>query len=407
MTSIRDVFVNEGLTHVPGAPRSVAEARAYQRDLGRLLWLLWEGLEVPPSEKRIIALKQLVQDRGAREMFTGAVAELVEQTPDRKSMPPGSIVAEAMSPRLGLEGTGMHVMTTVRLMLQSVDGISSLQLLPMLCEYGFPVVQVSHKLAASLMVTRVPAEIVDGMELPWPVFEIDLPEGMFHSARQEAQELSLDPLKYMLVGRSLGRYVAAQADGSDLSDHAYAMIAHGARDSLWNVQQHLKDLGDVTVVNAGISNDPWPDRNLPGDLEIHQTPTELDNRTTQMLARLFVNVALLMTASGNSRPIGKGHGRPYPAGSSSGTSSGKRRSCPFPVSRIFQLTTPVRHDFRKVTGDYMRGGGKSPSVQGFVVGHWKMQVHGSGRTQRRPQFIEPYWRGPEDAPIAVRPHKLK
>ena len=48
----------------------------------------------------------------------------------------------------------------------------------------------------------------------------------------------------------------------------------------------------------------------------------------------------------------------------------------------------------------------APSVQTLVRGHWKHQPHGKGRSERKYIFVEPYWRGPEDAPITVRPHAL-
>ncbi len=35
-----------------------------------------------------------------------------------------------------------------------------------------------------------------------------------------------------------------------------------------------------------------------------------------------------------------------------------------------------------------------------------MRVRAPGQTERRFMHIEPYWRGREDAPIAVRPHIL-
>jgi len=62
---------------------------------------------------------------------------------------------------------------------------------------------------------------------------------------------------------------------------------------------------------------------------------------------------------------------------------------------------------RKAVVEYGKHGGKSPTVQCVVAGHWKMQPCGPGGSERKRIFIEPYWRGPEDAPIAIRPHVLK
>lgn len=48
-----------------------------------------------------------------------------------------------------------------------------------------------------------------------------------------------------------------------------------------------------------------------------------------------------------------------------------------------------------------RGEGDPLLVRTLVTGHWRNQPHGAGKTQRRLQWIEPFWRGPEDAPIST------
>lgn len=39
-------------------------------------------------------------------------------------------------------------------------------------------------------------------------------------------------------------------------------------------------------------------------------------------------------------------------------------------------------------------------------GHHKRQAHGTGGLLRKWIHVEPYWRGGEDAPIAVKTHKV-
>ncbi len=48
---------------------------------------------------------------------------------------------------------------------------------------------------------------------------------------------------------------------------------------------------------------------------------------------------------------------------------------------------------------FSREGGSSPKVQCLVSGHWKRQQHGPGRSLRKLIHVEPYWRGPLDAPV--------
>lgn len=44
--------------------------------------------------------------------------------------------------------------------------------------------------------------------------------------------------------------------------------------------------------------------------------------------------------------------------------------------------------------------------QSCVRGHYKRQVIGVGRSGRKVIWIEPYWRGPEGAPLLVRPYEF-
>jgi len=40
----------------------------------------------------------------------------------------------------------------------------------------------------------------------------------------------------------------------------------------------------------------------------------------------------------------------------------------------------------------------------LIRGHWKMQVHGIGRSSRKLLHIEPYWRGPDMAEVVSKPY---
>jgi len=53
------------------------------------------------------------------------------------------------------------------------------------------------------------------------------------------------------------------------------------------------------------------------------------------------------------------------------------------------------------------GRGRPLEVLQRVAGHFKMVAHGPGRAQRRPHFVEPYYRGPEDGPLGTAVHRLK
>lgn len=49
----------------------------------------------------------------------------------------------------------------------------------------------------------------------------------------------------------------------------------------------------------------------------------------------------------------------------------------------------------------------SPTVQFLVRGHWRQQAHGPGHSLRKPIWIEPFWKGPEEARVLLRQHRVE
>lgn len=123
--------------------------------------------------------------------------------------------------------------------------------------------------------------------------------------------------------------------------------------------------------------------------------TDIDELNGEMVSRLLVNLSILMTSRESYRE------KSPPKGS-----RGKRRMSSRPTTRVFVLTRTVTHDVSRPVSAYSRGEGRKVNVQCLVRGHWKSQPYGKDRLLRKHIFIEPYWRGPEDAPIALRRHDL-
>jgi hypothetical protein len=124
-----------------------------------------------------------------------------------------------------------------------------------------------------------------------------------------------------------------------------------------------------------------------------------DERLNMLIGRLILNVCLAMSNKDNVKKVGKAH-----------SYKGNIRTSDEPLTRVFQVGKPLKLDCRKALTDYIEGKsrkGTAPSVQTLVVGHWKMQAYGPKNSLRKHIHIEPYWRGPDDAPILVRPHELK
>ena len=78
-----------------------------------------------------------------------------------------------------------------------------------------------------------------------------------------------------------------------------------------------------------------------------------------------------------------------------------------PKHRVAFIGRPVRVDMRPHIQSYIHGTKRSaPSLQVMVRGHYKRQVVGVLGSGRKVIWVQPYWRGPEDAPILVRPVQL-
>jgi hypothetical protein len=78
-----------------------------------------------------------------------------------------------------------------------------------------------------------------------------------------------------------------------------------------------------------------------------------------------------------------------------------------PTRWNFQVTRDVKLDVRDQVRSYVLGhkGGRL-SLQRLVRGHLKRQPYGPESSLRKWVHIEPYWQGPEDAPIAKKSHIL-
>jgi len=242
--------------------------------------------------------------------------------------------------------------------------------LAMWAEAGFPRVQMGHRLAASLLATHVPDEILEEFGSPWPAFQIDVPNGLLHR--------TVDGVNYPVT-----TVLASCDDGR----WAYFALREGGTAGFrrgMSAAQIVRELG-------------------PDDFD-DETPfprlDDADRRLTALIGRLVINVGIeLSSPEREVRETGKGHGD---------WKTRTRRGSPVPIGpRIYRLLRDVKVDVRDAVGDYVRGGRASPTVQVLVRGHWKHQAHGAASSLRKRIHVEPYWRGPEDAPIALRSHVLK
>ena len=239
---------------------------------------------------------------------------------------------------------------------------------------GYPLVRIADpKYAASLMCTSVPGELADQVHPPWSSFRVAIPPGLLwvdDAGRRDA-------CTRLMVSREVGGTWTILCEGDVVQIHVAG--------------QRTEDLcEDIDVEEMNTFND----RAL--------SLSDTDGRVLRCASRLVLGICLAFDRATTYTPqrVRK--------------RETKTRCARDPILRKYVLRRPVvvrdpaKDDVRCGLTRYLEGKRRSsPSTQTLVRGHWKNQPCGPGGKGRKFIHIEPYWRGPEDAPIAVRPHVLK
>lgn len=242
---------------------------------------------------------------------------------------------------------------------------------------GMPTVEIGHKLAAAFMVTQASKAVIEEVQPPHKTFLIEVPDKLIvvkDSIRDELVEV-----RSMLVSRL--------TTAPDVKCWLYYAFTTGAV----HVWRYGADL-NLFVKEDAIPTVPRG----PMDMDLE----DVDERAAVMLGRLMINTCMYLTNQGDeAKRVGKGH-QAYKG-------PGRRRDSPQPVRRVFKLCPDVEHDFRESVRNFVAGVSRKMTVQKEVSGHWKQnQPYGPGRSLRKRMFIQPYWRGPDDAPIALAKNKI-
>lgn len=241
---------------------------------------------------------------------------------------------------------------------------------------GCPHVVLGHKLAASLMATATPEEVAEGLTLPWPAFVIAVPERLLEIPAPGAASASVHEIGYVCVLSS---------------DDGIALFVRNRGDDQFLLVKTARTLGEVVE---------GPDSEGELDLLPEGTPVDqIHRRAIAMVIRLVIGVALEMLDPERVR---------RPKDTTIKSKSVKKRGDDAPSLLTYTLVRDVVVDCRDAVREHLSGrrSGKL-SVQVLVRGHWKRQAFGRSRQERRVIHVEPYWRGPEDAPIALRAHQFR
>lgn len=240
-------------------------------------------------------------------------------------------------------------------------------------ELGFPRVQLPHRYAAMLMATSIAESEIPNVKVPWANFIIEMPEGLWPKVHLGA--VDLDTVRSVYV-RTTNKGVRLEWQGTWASFY----------DDFDNLSDALQS---PTAFNK--------------DIEALPEQQEVFDRVKALTVRLILGISIAMT----ERALWTEQKTRFDP--SVGSPRKIREVGIEPVSRLYKIGRAVKLDLRQEIRSYITGERKGGpvTVRCLVAGHWKNQVHGKGHKLRKWMHIEPYWRGPEDAPVLVRPHVIR
>ena len=231
--------------------------------------------------------------------------------------------------------------------------------------------------AAALMATDAAAAITPQTRLPWPAFEIILPQGLLVSPTGRLQTALIcqrPPNVRPKGGGVFHEYFCMYVDERTTACHTFV--------TLRDVVEPENTMGNLGYHGASGTYDQ-----------------DAEHRIWQCLGRLFGGVLLAIE---NARAEDPAAYAPKPL-----NVKPKKRGEFEVQANVFKLGKPLKLDLRPQIKEFVSGragGGGVPSVRTMVRGHWKRQFHGPGRSLRKNIAIAPYFRG--EGPALIRATKL-
>lgn len=232
---------------------------------------------------------------------------------------------------------------------------------------GYARVSVGHKLTSALMLTSVP----DDMEVqaPWKAWVLEMPDGLYPfnispSAFKEAKERS-DAGDDSIVNATTG------SDGKERGDEIQ---------------------GQVRALICYKSN--------PVHLIVQVRDTFLSFKVTNLGENFLSNFSKGVCLTF--------HDRKHVQERNWGGGGSKREVKEPGQGRYYVFSKPIQVDFRDEVRALLSGvrKGQSPKVQFIVRGHFRDQACGKEMKDHRKIWLQPYWKGPEEARVLLRGYNL-
>ena len=296
----------------------------------------------------------------------------------------------------------------------------------MWASFGFPAFELTHGLTSALLLTDCRGVTGEDYRLPFSAFEIVLPYpggpfvwldagGKDATARKiqcyrfrAAPLLPEHDLTTMSVEEALADYLHGklkllenmtiriiQSDGLCLSSTRHWLAP---QDSL---EKWVESFGQDVEVDPRITE--WR-RQQDEKVEektgkkMHVPTSAGDMAALKSAMRLVVNMCLYISAQHPQAVIqttGGNSQMPLPP------AIGARNALLWRLGREIKLPREVRDAARTFVGRGFMPSKWRIQSRFTVRGHWRNQPFGPGRTERRRRWIAPYWKGPENASVAI------
>lgn len=265
---------------------------------------------------------------------------------------------------------------------------------------GYPTVQLGHRTAAAFMATKIrPDDAAAFVRCPWPGFGIRIPSDLLTIE----DEGILRPVSFIGVTAVESTHVKGFEKDPVHTRWWYKLIAASQRETPRDLPDYVSSFFDsislwafniptehLATKDAGASTDEaftrWD------TLPVHSS----DERSEQLARSLIMSCCLYLSGDPREREARQG------SITVTKRQSKQRESDTLPPYTSYEVQSSIKINLQHAMRDYVRHGGSAPTVQTMAAGHWKRVAYGHGHALRRLQHIEPYWRGPIDAPVSTR-----
>lgn len=280
--------------------------------------------------------------------------------------------------------------------IRDQDGFFQLGFATRWADQACPVVRIGHKYVAALISTAVHPTIE--IRAPWPAFVIAIPPDLFKPAvEHDIPHILVWVSSHMIevkTGSKLNLKRLIKPEEGEITEPRWSFMAIKADASQKRIGTYTRNYQTLHEFRG----EPDHEEIQANASYMGKEYSTVDERLLNLLTRLVLNTCLAMSNPENVKQLGK---------HAPGWTHGPNRDAKYPLFRSFELGKPLNLDCRPAIQDYLSGKKHNPmSIQCLVRGHWRNQVCGPGRVDRKVIWIEPFWRGDAESPINMREHRL-